>query len=254
MNRFLKAWRLTGRGEAFRAHIVAYADDFVILSRARAGEALAWTKAAMVKLGLTLNEAKTSLRDARQGALRLSWLYVRPAPSLQGRAAVLRRKSVEEKRATHQDEGRRHADARRQGPVAASAQQAEQASARLVGVFWLRQPRQGVSGRRSLRRRSCARLPRGKEQDAKPRRVALLQSLHPWRPWRRVALAKASQSCAESLAMKLVGKPDAGNPHVRFDERGRETERCRMAQATAPFLESIPGGLLAGLASSASKT
>src|SRR4051812_6636159 len=28
------------------------------------------------------------------------------------------------------------------------------------------------------------------------------------------------------------------NPHVRFDERGRETERCRMAQATAPVLDS----------------
>jgi len=27
MNRFLKHWRLTGRGEAFRAHIVSYADD-----------------------------------------------------------------------------------------------------------------------------------------------------------------------------------------------------------------------------------
>ncbi len=39
-------------------------------------------------------------------------------------------------------------------------------------------------------------------------------------------------------AVKSVGKPDAGNPHVRFDERGRETERCRMAQATAPFLDS----------------
>ena len=38
--------------------------------------------------------------------------------------------------------------------------------------------------------------------------------------------------------MKSVGKPDAGNPHVRFDERGRETGRCRMAQATAPFLDS----------------
>ena len=35
MNRFLKYWRLTGRGEAFRAHVVAYADDFVILSRGK---------------------------------------------------------------------------------------------------------------------------------------------------------------------------------------------------------------------------
>ena len=26
-----------------------------------------------------------------------------------------------------------------------------------------------------------------------------------------------------------VGEPDAENPHVRFDERGWDTERCRMA-------------------------
>jgi RNA-directed DNA polymerase len=65
MNRFLKHWRLTGSGEAFRAHIVNYADDFVILSQRSAAEALAWTKAVMTKLGLTLNEAKTSVKDAR---------------------------------------------------------------------------------------------------------------------------------------------------------------------------------------------
>ena len=66
MNRFLKYWRLTGRGEAFCAHVVAYADDFVILSRGCAAEALAWTKAVMTRLGLTVNEAKTSLTNARQ--------------------------------------------------------------------------------------------------------------------------------------------------------------------------------------------
>jgi RNA-directed DNA polymerase len=66
MNRFLKHWRLSGCGETFRAHVVSYADDFVILSRGRAAEALTWTKAVMTKLGLTLNEAKTSLKNARQ--------------------------------------------------------------------------------------------------------------------------------------------------------------------------------------------
>jgi len=66
MNRFLKHWRLTERGEAFRAYIVSYADDFVILSRGHAAEALAWTAVVMTKLGLTLNEAKTSLKDARK--------------------------------------------------------------------------------------------------------------------------------------------------------------------------------------------
>ena len=66
MNRFLKHWRLSKCDEAFRAHVVAYADDFVILSRGRASEALAWTKAVMTRLGLTLNEEKTSLKNARQ--------------------------------------------------------------------------------------------------------------------------------------------------------------------------------------------
>ena len=65
MNRFLKHWRQTGRGEVFRAHVIAYADDFVILSRGCAAEAMAWTKAVMTKLGLTLNEVKTKLKDAR---------------------------------------------------------------------------------------------------------------------------------------------------------------------------------------------
>jgi RNA-directed DNA polymerase len=66
MNRFLKHWRLTRRGEAFHAHVVSYADDFVILSRGNADEALTWTKAVMTKLGLTLNEAKTSVKNARR--------------------------------------------------------------------------------------------------------------------------------------------------------------------------------------------
>jgi len=66
MNRFLKHWRLTGRGEVFHAHVISYADDFVILSRGHAEEALTWTRAVMTKLGLTLNEAKTSVKNARR--------------------------------------------------------------------------------------------------------------------------------------------------------------------------------------------
>jgi RNA-directed DNA polymerase len=66
MNRFLKHWRLTNRGETFRARVVAYADDFVILSRGCAAEALAWPKAVMTRLGLTVNETKTSLKDTRR--------------------------------------------------------------------------------------------------------------------------------------------------------------------------------------------
>ena len=36
--------------------------------------------------------------------------------------------------------------------------------------------------------------------------------------------------------MKPAGKPDAGNPHVRFDERGRETERTLKRHRALPRL------------------
>lgn len=65
MNRFLKYWRITDQGHKLSAHVITYADDFVILSRRQAAEALAWTRRVMSGLGLTLNEAKTSVRDAR---------------------------------------------------------------------------------------------------------------------------------------------------------------------------------------------
>jgi RNA-directed DNA polymerase len=66
MNRFLKYWRITGRGKVFQAQVVNYADDFVILSRRHAVEARDWTQKVMRRLGLTLNETKTKLRNARQ--------------------------------------------------------------------------------------------------------------------------------------------------------------------------------------------
>src|SRR5215813_13646083 len=49
------------------------------------------------------------------------------------------------------------------------------------------------------------------------------------------------------LTMKLVGEPDAGDRHVWFDERGWETERCRMAQVTAPILDSAKADMAIAL-------
>lgn len=64
MNRFLKYWRLQGKGEQYRAKVVAYADDFVILCRGSAEQARDWTQEVMTRLGLTLNQQKTRIRDA----------------------------------------------------------------------------------------------------------------------------------------------------------------------------------------------
>ena len=67
MNWFLKYWRLTGRGEVFRAHVVAYADDFVIESvrwRPRPGVDDGSDDAS----GKPINEVKTSLKNAGKNA------------------------------------------------------------------------------------------------------------------------------------------------------------------------------------------
>jgi RNA-directed DNA polymerase len=64
LNRFLKYWRLTEQGRKLEAYVIAYADDFVILSRGYAAQAKTWTAEVMTRLGLRLNEAKTTVRKA----------------------------------------------------------------------------------------------------------------------------------------------------------------------------------------------
>jgi RNA-directed DNA polymerase len=65
MHRFLRAWRQRDKGREYRARVISYADDFVIVSRGRAAAALTWTRHVLTRIGLTLNDAKTSIRDAR---------------------------------------------------------------------------------------------------------------------------------------------------------------------------------------------
>lgn len=66
MNRFLRVFLERGKDREFAARLVNYADDFVILSRGKAESALAWTRRVMAAIGLTLNETKTCIRNARE--------------------------------------------------------------------------------------------------------------------------------------------------------------------------------------------
>ncbi len=63
MNRFLRAFRERGMGEALKAKVVSYADDFVILCRKTAAKALEVTRRWMAGMKLAINEEKTALRD-----------------------------------------------------------------------------------------------------------------------------------------------------------------------------------------------
>ncbi len=66
MNRFLRVFVDRGKDREFAARLINYADDFVILSRGKAKEALEWTRRVMAALGLSLNETKTRICNGRQ--------------------------------------------------------------------------------------------------------------------------------------------------------------------------------------------
>jgi group II intron reverse transcriptase/maturase len=59
MRRFVLGWKTLGHEKRFQARIVNYADDFVILCRRRAEDAMAAMRDMMQRLKLTVNETKT---------------------------------------------------------------------------------------------------------------------------------------------------------------------------------------------------
>ncbi|HLA85361.1 MAG TPA: group II intron reverse transcriptase/maturase [Thermoguttaceae bacterium] len=61
MRRFILGWKTLGHEHALRAKIVNYADDFVILCRGTADEAMPVMRSMMDRLKLTVNEQKTRL-------------------------------------------------------------------------------------------------------------------------------------------------------------------------------------------------
>ncbi len=65
MHRFIKAFRKYGLDRRYGAVLVTYADDFVVLCRHDAAAVLERTRRWMTSIGLTLNENKTRVCNAR---------------------------------------------------------------------------------------------------------------------------------------------------------------------------------------------
>lgn len=61
MRRFILGWKALGHQQRLDAHIVNYADDYVICCRGTAQKAMPVMQAMMDKLKLTINESKTSI-------------------------------------------------------------------------------------------------------------------------------------------------------------------------------------------------
>jgi RNA-directed DNA polymerase len=97
MRRFILGWKVLGHEARLNAHIVNYADDFVILCRrGGADKALATMRAMMDRLRLTVNEKKTRRCDLpadtftflgytfeRRYSRRTGREYIGPAPAKQ---------------------------------------------------------------------------------------------------------------------------------------------------------------------------
>lgn len=95
MRRFVLGWKVLGHERRLDAHIVNYADDFVICCRPRrAAEALSVTRRMIGAMRLTLNEQKTRLCSLPEETFKFlgfefgrqhSWAtgraYVAPAPA-----------------------------------------------------------------------------------------------------------------------------------------------------------------------------
>jgi len=209
----------------------------------------------MTRLGLALNETKTAVRNARRE--RFDFLgyafgphhyrkdghwYLGASPS---KKSVLRLKAKVN-------------DLLVPGNMGAwpEARAAQLPIAGLVDVLRLRHPPAGVPSDRQPRLRPGPPLPGSASQGALARHQPLPARSGVRRTWGAPPQACPFGTPAVCPAMKPVGKPDAGNPHVRFDERGGETEPRRAGlrrrsertanghrqpTATAPLLDSTSG-------------
>jgi len=78
INRLLRAIAASDLGRKHGAAIFNYADDFVVVCRSGAEEVLEWLRKALAIMRLTLNEAKTCIRDVRQESFRFLGYEIGP--------------------------------------------------------------------------------------------------------------------------------------------------------------------------------
>ena len=90
MRRFVLGWKQQGHAQRLDAHIVNYADDFVICCQAgQAEEAMAVMRGMMEKLRLTVNERKTRRCSVPEATFTfLGFTFGRPISWKTGRAYV----------------------------------------------------------------------------------------------------------------------------------------------------------------------
>src|SRR5271167_710074 len=143
------------------------------------------------------------------------------------------------------------------GPVARNSDHAQSPASRLGELLQLRRHLEELPGGGLVCLWACAQLSATASQGADARHPALLGPAHLWPIGGAESASAAGVDCA-NLRVNSIGEPDAANLHVRFDERGAETEAMAwtetpalgesrrpqlipMPKATAPLLDSTHG-------------
>lgn len=95
MRRFVLGWKALGHERRLDAHIVNYADDFVICCRGMADEAMTTMRSMMARLKLTVNERKTRICHVPDEAFNfLGYTVGRCYSAKTGRAFIGTRPSI----------------------------------------------------------------------------------------------------------------------------------------------------------------
>jgi retron-type reverse transcriptase len=152
MNRFLKYWRQTGRGEAWKAHVINYADDFVSpadafrdisplsrpdpQSRTRGGGA-GVDGSHDDPPGADPEPDQDPAVRCTDGPVRLPGLQLWTASHPTGRTPIPRRQSIGQERAAAEGQAGLDPGSWQQGRMARSTRQPDPI---VTGVVWLLQP------------------------------------------------------------------------------------------------------------------
>jgi hypothetical protein len=227
MRRFILGWKVCGHEERFQAKIVNYADDFVICCRSpHAEKAMGAMQSLMRKLKLTVNEEKTHLcRLPDESFDFLGYTFGR----------------------CYSRAGFRHIGQRpSQKKIRAACRQISEWTA--LRWCWLdaeeqvdRLNRMMVGWANYFCLGPVSNAYRRITQHARQRLRRWLRRKHKVQGWGYsrfpdaylhdelglVQLRLCDRNVPWANARVLDRKPDAGNPHVRFDERGVEPEHGR---------------------------
>ena len=220
MRRFILGWKHLGYERGLQAHIVNYADDFVIVCRWKAQEAYTVMAKLMRVLKLEINQDKTRIcrlpadtfdflgyTFGRCYSKRTGKVYLGMRPSKKKVAAVIGKISHLTNQQSYHSE---------------TAVKVEELNAlmRGWGNYFCLGP--VSTAYRAVDAHACNRLRRWlcKKHKKQGRGFGSYPDEYLYRTLGSNWDQPRRTSRGQKHEITLVRKPDAGNPHVRFDERG----------------------------------